>query len=122
MVSPGSVELIDETDERWLFNFSPLADNDEERKFMEAVEGSLEIAKNGHYVRKLHLRNIETIKPGKGVKLRVFDTSFEFARAPDGSAVLPALVRAKVEGRAMLVIGIDEEQTVEFSDYERVIE
>ena len=122
MVSPGSVELIDETDERWLFNFSPLPDSDEETKFMEAVEGRLEVAKDGHYVRQLHLRNLETIKPGKGVKLEVFDTRFEFAPSPDGNAVLPALVRAKVKGRAMLVIGIDEEETVEFSDYQRVIE
>ena len=122
LVSPGSVELLDETDERWLFNFSPLADSEDERKFMEAVEGRLEVAKDGHYVRKLHLRNLETIKPGKGVKLKVFDTSFEFAPAPDGSAVLPARVRAKVQGRAMLVVGIDEEQTVEFSDYQRVID
>jgi hypothetical protein len=122
LVSPGSVELVEETDERWLFNFSPLADSEDERKFMEAVEGRLEVAKDGHYVRKLRLRNLETIKPGKGVKLQVFDTSFEFAPAPDGSAVLPARVRAKVQGRAMLVVGIDEEQTVEFSDYQRVIE
>ena len=122
MVSPGSIELIDETDERWLFNFSPLADSEDERKFMEAVEGRLEVAKDGHYVRKLHLRNLETIKPGKGVKLKVFDTRFEFAPAPDGSAVLPALVRARVQGRALLVVGIDEEQTVEFSDYQRVID
>ena len=48
--------------------------------------------------------------------------AFEFAPAPDGSAVLPARVRAKVQGRAMLVVGIDEEQTVEFSDYQRVID
>ena len=122
MVSPGSVELIDETDERWLFNFSPLADSEEEKTFMEAVEGRLEVAKEGHYVRKIHLRNLETIKPGKGVKLKVFDTSFEFAPARDGGAVLPARVRAKIKGRAMLVVGIDEEQTVEFSEYQRVID
>ena len=122
MVSPGSVELIDETEERWLFNFSPLAESDEDRQFMEAVEGRLEVAKVGHYVSKIRLRNLETIKPGKGVKLNVFDTSFEFAPAWDGSAVLPARLRAKVKGRAMLVVGIDEEQTVEFSDYQRVID
>jgi hypothetical protein len=122
MVSPGSIELIEETDERWLFNFSPRADSEDERKFMQAVEGRLEIAKDGHYLRKIHLRNLETIKPGKGVKLNVFDTRFEFAPGPDGSAVLPALVRAKVQGRAMLVVGIDEEQTVEFSDYRRVLD
>jgi hypothetical protein len=122
MVSPGSVELIDETDERWLFNFSPLAESSEERQFMEAVEGRLEVAKEGHYVSKIRLRNLETIKPGKGVKLKVFDTSFEFAPAHGGGAVLPARVRAKVKGRAMLVVGIDEERTVEFSDYQRVID
>jgi hypothetical protein len=122
MVAPGSVTLIDETDERWQFDFSPSADTDEERKFMEAVEGRLEVAKDGHYVRLIHLRNLDTIKPGKGVKLEVFDTRLEFAPAPDGSAVLPAVVYTKVKGRAMLVVGIDEEQTVEFSGYQRVVD
>lgn len=122
VVSPGSVELIDETGERWQFNFSPRADTEEAVKFMQAVEGRLEVAKDGHYVRNIHLRNLKTIKPGKGVKLELFDTRLEFAPSPDGSAVLPAIVRTRVKGRAMLVIGIDEEQTVEFSGYERVID
>ena len=89
---------------------------------MEAVEGRLEVAKDGHYVRAVSLRNLETIKPGKGTKLEVFDTRLEFAPSPDGSAVLPVFVYAKVKGRALLVIGIDEEQTVQFSDYRRVID
>ena len=122
MVSPGSVELIDETDERWQFNFRPKADSEEEQAFMGAVEGRLEVAKDGHYVRAVSLRNLETIKPGKGTKLEVFDTRLEFAPSPDGSAVLPVLVYARVKGRALLVIGIDEEQTVQFSDYQRVID
>ena len=122
MVSPGSIELIDETDERWQFDFSPVADTDDERKFMDAVEGRLEVAKDGHYVREIRLRNLRTIKPGKGVKLEVFDTRLEFAPSPDGGAALPARVHTKVKGRAMLVMGIDEEQTVEFSDYRRVID
>ena len=121
MVSPGSVTLIDETEERWQFDFSPSADTDEELKFMEAVEGRLEVAKDGHYVRLIRLRNLDTIKPGKGIKLEVFDTRLEFAPAPDGSAVLPAVVYTKVKGRAMLVVGIDKEQTVEFSEYQRVV-
>jgi len=122
MVSPGSVELIDETDERWQFNFKPKADSEEEEAFMKAVEGRLEVAKDGHYVRAVTLRNLETIKPGKGTKIEVFDTRLEFAPSPDGSAVLPVLVYAKVKGRALLVIGIDEEQTVQFSDYKRVMD
>lgn len=122
MVAPGSVELIDESDGHWQFSFSPRVDSDEERKFMEVVEGRLEVAKTGHYVRKVELRNLETIKPGRGVKLEVFDTRFEFAPSPDGSAVLPAVVHTKIKGRVMLVMGIDEELTVEFSDYQRVID
>lgn len=122
MVSPGSLELIDETGERWLFKFRPRADTDDEREFMEAVEGQLEVAKDGHYVRKIELRNVRTIKPGKGVKLDAFNTRLEFAPSPDGSAVLPAVVHTKVKGRAMLVMRLDEEQTIEFKDYRRVID
>lgn len=122
MVSPGSVELVDETDEHWQFHFMPQADSEEDRAFMEAVEASLEVAKDGHYVRKISLRNLGTMKPGKGTKLEVFDTRLEFAPSPDGDAILPALAYSKVKGRAMLVIGIDEERTVELSDYRRVID
>jgi hypothetical protein len=122
MVSPGSVELIGETDEQWQFSFSPRAGTEEEHKFMEAVEARLEVAKDGHYVRKIHLRNVKPIKPGKGVRVEVFDTLLEFAPSPDGSTVLPSTVRTKLQGRAMLVIGIDEAQTVEFSDYLRVVD
>lgn len=122
MVSPGSVELVDETDEQWQFRFSPRADTEDERQFMEVVEGRLEVAKNGRYVRRIRLRNLAPIKPGKGAKLDVFNTRLEFAPSTDGSAVLPTLVHTEVKGRAMLVIGIDEEQTVEFSDYRRVID
>ena len=122
IVSPGSVELVAETAERWQFAFRPQGDGEEDAKFMGAVEGRLEVARDDHYIREIHLRNVKTIKPGKGVRLEVFETRLEFAPSPDGSAVLPAVVHAKVKGRAMFVIGIDEEQTIEFSDYERVID
>ncbi len=122
MVSPGSVELIEETDAYWLFDFNPKTDSDDEAKFMRHVNGELRVEKEGHYVAYLAMKNTRPIKPGKGVKLAEFDIRMEFAPKADGSAVLPKLVRSKVKGRAMLVVRFDEEDVVEFSDYERVIE
>ena len=122
MVSPGSIELIEETDAYWLFDFNPKTDSDDEAKFMRHVNGQLRVEKEGHYVAYLAMRNTKPIKPGKGVKLAEFDIRMEFAPTADGSAVLPRLVRSKVKGRAMLVIKFDEEDVVEFSDYVKVIE
>jgi hypothetical protein len=89
---------------------------------MNAVEGTLQVAKDGHYVEWIRMRNRETVKPGKGVKLEVFDTRLDFAPAYEGGPIMPQSVETKVKGRAMLVIKFDEEERISYSDFERVID
>ena len=122
MVADGSLELLEETDLYWRFRFKPRTDSDDEDKFMKAVDGTLQVVKDGHYVAWIRMRNREPIKPGKGVKLEVFNTRLVFAPAYDGGPVLPESVETRVKGRAMLVIRFDEKERVSFSDFERAIE
>lgn len=122
MVADGSLELLEESDSYWQFRFKPRTDTDDEEEFMSAVEGTLQVVKDGHYVAWIRMRNRETVKPGKGVKLEVFDTRLAFAPAYEGGPVVPQSVETKVKGRAMLVIKFDEEERISYSDYERVID
>jgi len=122
MVADGSLELLEETDLYWQFRFKPRTDSDDEDKFMKAVDGTLQVVKDGHYVAWIRMRNREPIKPGKGVKLEIFDTRLVFAPAYDGGPVLPESVETRVKGRAMFVIRFDEKEQVSYSDFERAIE
>lgn len=122
MVADGSLELLEETDVYWQFRFRPRTDSDDEDRFMKAVDGTLQVAKDGHYVAWIRMKNHEPIKPGKGVKLEIFDTHLVFAPAYDGGPVLPQSVETRVKGKAMLVIKFDELEHVSYSDFERAIE
>ena len=121
MISPGSVELVEDSKAHWVFAFKPLADSDEEVGFMKHVDARLHVVKDGHYVSAITMVNSRPIKPGKGVKLSEFNVSMEFSPALNGDVVLPRSVSTRIKGRAMLVVGFDEEEDIEFSDYRRVI-
>jgi len=120
MFEDGSIELVEETDAYWLFAFRPETGSDDEAEFMEAVDARLKIIKRGHFVSLVSMRNTDTIRPGKGVKIRRFETELEFAPAFEGGPTVPRRVRAAVQGKAFLVVKIDEEEDIEFSDFEPV--
>lgn len=122
MVAEGSLELLEESEHYWEYRFRPNADSDDEEELMKAVDGTLRVEKDGHYVTWLRMRNREPVKPGRGVKLDVFDVRMAFAPAYVGGPVLPESVSTSIKGKAMLVIKFDEEERVSYSDFERVIE
>ena len=76
---------------------------------MEAVNGRLRIVKEGPYVAELTLENKRPIKPGKGVRIKTFYTHLEFAPVEKGGPALPQMITVEVKGRAMLVVGFDEQ-------------
>jgi hypothetical protein len=109
--------LIEETDEYWLFSFVP---NDDEETFINSVDTSLKIIKDGRYISYIEMHNHSDIKPGFGTKLTSFLTKFAFAPAVDGGPIVPKSVKVQVVGRALLFIAIDETETIEYSDFEYV--
>ncbi|MGI9200630.1 MAG: hypothetical protein ACR2QL_06205 [Woeseiaceae bacterium] len=121
IMKEGSVALIDETEEFWLFSFQPVGDTPEDEEFMAHVDGTLKIVKDGEFVAHITLQNSETIKPGAGVKIHEFFTLMEFAPSqPDGIVLLTSM-QLSVKGKAMFVVKIDESETITWSGYERVL-
>lgn len=114
IVEQDSLELLEETDDYWLFSFVPSDDED----FMREIEARLRIAKDGPYVESVTLRNVADISPGFGTRLTNFLTQFEFGPAAERGPIVPTAVKVQVRGRALLFIPIDEAEVVEYSDFE----
>ena len=122
MVNFETLELVEETDERWVFSFVPNEDEDEDdehaREFMKHMLGTITVIKDGHYVGELDIRADKPVKPATGVKIKKFRTTLTFGPAAEGGPIVPLSVDVEVSGRAMLFIRFDETESVRFHAYE----
>jgi hypothetical protein len=123
MVNFETLSLIEETNEYWLFQFTPDVGDDEDetgRKFMQQVDGTIRISRDGNYVSYIDLRNVRPIRPAFSVKISSFSTHLTFGPAGDGGPVVPLSIDVAVKGRAMLFVTFDELESIRYSDYENV--
>lgn len=114
-----SLKLIDETDEYWLYSFTPVEDDDEE-VFMKFIDATMKIVKDGPYIEHIDMHSNKPFKPQFGVKVKEFVTRLIFGPAAVGGPIVPLSVDVRIKARAYLAIGIDESMSVSFSDYEYV--
>jgi len=117
VVQAGTLELVEETGDYWLFSFVP-SEDDEVAGYMEHLDGTMKIVKNGHYVENINLRNETTFKPATGVKIKEFRTRLEFGPVATGGPIVPKSVDVHISGRAFLAVKIDEAESVSFQNYE----
>lgn len=120
MVDIESLALIEETDSRWLFEFSPLGGDDEDSDFLEHVNGELEIRKENVHISSIRLHSSKPFKPHFSVKIREFLTHLQFGPIGTMQQIAPVQIKVKIKARALLVKGIEEESLVTYSDYEFV--
>jgi len=123
MVEPGSLELVEETADYWLFRFVPTddaEDDDDEmgRKVLERMDGTVRIIKDGHYLEYIDIRNTKPIRPKVGVKMKKFLTRMTFGPAVDGGPIVMKSMDVAIELSAFLLVRVDEAQSVRFSDFE----
>lgn len=115
IVDADTLELVEETDQHWLFTFVPAEDQD---AFMTSVDAKIRIVKDGRYVDSLEMRNFQDIKPGFGTKITRFQMRFTFGPALDGGPIMPKSIDVQVTGRALLFIGFDDIEVTKYSDFE----
>lgn len=113
IVEPGSIRLVDETKEYWLFGFDP-----DEEHIMDSVDATIRIDKALGRLEYIDLRNHETIKPAFGVKISKLITRLTFAPAADAGPVVPVSTQIEVTGRAYLVVSFDEQEVTRNGDFE----
>ena len=119
VAEPGSLRLIEETSDYWLYSFTPVDDDDAE-KFMKHIDATMKIVKNGPYIEYIDMHSNKPFKPQFGVKVKEFVTRLMFGPAADGGPIVPLSVDVRIKARAFLAIGIDESMSISFSDYEYV--
>lgn len=119
LVDPERLQLVEETDEHLLFRFVP-DEEDLEEGFVEHLDATLRIAREGPWLEYIDLHSTEAFRPRFGVRVRDFVTRLVFQRLTPEGAVVPRLLEVKISLRALLVISIDEHVLKRYSDYERV--
>ena len=119
MVEPHSLQLIEETDDHWLFSFDPSEDDDEE-EFKQFVDATLRIAKDGPYIEYIHMQSRKPFRPQFGVKVKEFVTRLGFGPAATRGPIVPVSIEIRIKARAFLVAGVDETFSTSYSDYEYV--
>jgi len=121
MVDLESLELVEETDDHWLFRFAPNADDADDdiaAEFLEEVTATLKIDRDGHYLQSIDLYNEKPIRPAFSVRISQFRVHLAFGPAADGGPVVPLAENVMISGRALLLVKFDESESVRYYDYE----
>ena len=117
MVDSESLELLEETNDHFLFSFIP---SDDEEDFLEHLDATVKIIKDGPYIEYIDMHNSKPFRPRIGVKISNIVTRLGFGPAAEGGPIVPRFIDVRIKIRAFLIINVDETISVSYSDYEFV--
>ena len=121
MVEPGTLRLVEETDDYWLLSFVPTDDDQEDdvgRKVLKSMQGTVKIIKDGEYLAYIDIHNEKPIRPKVGVKMRKFLMHMSFGPiAEDGPVVMRSMDFA-IKLSAFVLVRVSEAESMAFSDFE----
>ena len=110
MVEVGSLHLIEEQPERWLFAFTPTG---EDQKMMRKMKGKLSINKTGNYLEWMDVRSEKPFKVNLVTKMKEFLMHYEFQPFAGGQ-VVPTSFEFRIH---IAVGGIDVADERLFANY-----
>jgi hypothetical protein len=121
MVEPGTLRLVEETDDYWLLSFVPTDDDDEDavgRKILESMQGTVKIIKDGEYLAYIDIHNEKPIRPKVGVKMKKFLMHMSFRPIADDGPVVMRSMDFAIKLSAFVLVRVNEAESVAFSDFE----
>jgi hypothetical protein len=121
MVEPGTLQLVEETDDYWLLSFVPIDDDEEDdvgRKVLESMQGTVKIVKDGEYLAYIDIHNEKPIRPKVGVKMKKFLMHMSFGPIDDDGPVVMQSMDFAIKLSAFVLIRVNEAESVSFSDFE----
>jgi len=121
MVEPGTLRLVEETDDYWLLSFVPTDDHDEDdvgRKVLESMQGTVKIIKDGEYLAYIDIHNEKPIRPRIGVKMKKFLMHMSFGPLTDDGPVVMRSMDFAIKLSAFVLVRVNEAESVAFSDFE----
>ena len=122
MVEPGTLQLVEETDDYWLLSFVPTDDDDDDddvgRKVLESMQGTVKIIKDGQYLAYIDIHNEKPIRPQIGVKMKKFLMHMSFGPAADDGPVVMRSMDFAIRLSAFVVVRVNEAESLAFSEFE----
>lgn len=121
MVEPGTLRLVEETDDYWLLSFVPTDDDDEDdvgRKVLESMQGTVKIIKDGEYLAYIDIHNEKPIRPKLGVKMKKFLMHMSFGPIADNGPVVMRSMDFAIKLSAFVLVRVNEAESLAFSDFE----
>lgn len=124
MVEPGTLELVEETEDYWLLSFVPTDDDEDDedddvgRKVLENMNGTVKIIKDGEYLAYVDIRNEKPIRPKFGVKMSKFLMRLAFGPAADDGPVVMQSMDFAIKLSAFVLVRVNEAESMAFSDFE----
>jgi len=121
MVEPGTLRLVEETDDYWLLSFVPTDDDDDDdvgRKVLESMQGTVKIIKDGEYLAYIDIHNEKPIRPKLGVKMKKFLMHMSFGPIADNGPVVMRSMDFAIKLSAFVLVRVNEAESLAFSDFE----
>ncbi len=121
MVQPGTLQLIEETDDYWLLSFVPSNHDQEDDvggKALKSMQGTVKIIKDGEYLASIDIHNEKPIRPKVGVKMKKFLMHMSFEPIADDGPVVMRSMDFAIKLSAFLLLRVSEAESVAFSDFE----
>lgn len=121
MVEPGTLELVEETDDYWLLSFVPTDDDEDDdvgRKVLENMHGTVKIIKDGEYLAYVDIRNDKPIRPKFGVKMSKFLMRLAFGPVADDGPVVMHSMDFAIKLSAFVLVRVNEAESMAFSEFE----
>ena len=119
MVEPGTLRLVEETDDYWLLSFVPTDDDDDVgRKVLESMQGTVKIIKDGEYLAYIDIHNEKPMRPKVGVKMKKFLMHMSFGPIADDGPVVMRSMDFAIKLSAFVLVRVSEAESVAFSDFE----
>ncbi len=120
MVEPGTLRLVEETDDYWLLSFVPTDDDEDDvgRKVLESMQGTVKIIKDGEYLAYIDIHNEKPIRPKFGVKIKKFLMHMSFGPLADDGPVVMRSMDFAIKLSAFVLVRVNEAESLAFSDFE----
>ena len=121
MVQPGTLQLIEETDNYWLLSFVPSNHDQEDDiggKVLKSMQGTVKIIKDGEYLAYIDIHNEKPIRPKLGVKMKKFLMHMSFGPIADNGPVVMRSMDFAIKLSAFVLVRVNEAESLAFSDFE----
>lgn len=118
LAEPGSYRLLEEGAGRAVYEFRPLAEDEDDAKIVSSLSGRLIVDEAMPHVAAFELTNVESFSPAAAVTIHDMKQRIEFAPLGSGGAIVSRRIEVRTEGRLLGFKKISDSELITFEDFD----